>query len=63
MSSGAISIPEQFRLTARIHADQELVVTQQQTHSFSDIDASSDRIAAALARQGIGKGASVSLIS
>ncbi|KHF26515.1 hypothetical protein JV46_11780 [Solemya velum gill symbiont] len=48
MNSGLISIPEQFRLTARAHADRDLVVTQQQNHSFSEIDAASDRIAAAL---------------
>ncbi|OOY45246.1 long-chain-fatty-acid--CoA ligase [Solemya velum gill symbiont] len=61
MNSGLISIPEQFRLTARAHADRDLVVTQQQNHSFSEIDAASDRIAAALARQGIGKSDRIAL--
>jgi long-chain acyl-CoA synthetase len=61
MSSGAISIPEQFRLTASARADQPLVVTPQQTHSFSEVDNASERVAAALARQGIGKGDRIAL--
>ena len=57
----AISIPRCFRETAARFADQPLVLQASGDVTFAEIDQASDRVAAALAGQGIVKGDRVAL--
>ena len=56
-----ISIPDQFRQTAATYAEQTLVVTPQKNYSFAEVDDASDRVAAALYREGVTKGDRIAL--
>ncbi len=55
------AIPDLFRQTVRAFADHPLVKTAGSEYSFREIDKASDRVAAALSRQGIAKGDRVAL--
>ena len=59
--SAPVSIPDAFRLAAGSHPDAPLVVTPGVEHSFTQIDAASDAVAAALADVPIARGDRVAL--
>lgn len=59
--SACVSIPDAFRSAVKAHADAPLVVTPQAQHSFAQIDAASDAVAAALCNAAILKGERVAL--
>ena len=56
-----VSIPHAFRSAVRAYADAPLVVTPDAQHSFAQIDAASDAVAAGLAGAAIGKGDRIAL--
>ena len=56
-----ISIPERFRQAAAEFSDHTLVYTPEHAHTFAEIDEKSDRVAAALHRQGVLKGDRIGL--
>lgn len=59
--SECVSIPDAFRSAVRAYADAPLVVTPETQHSFAQIDAASDALAAGLAGAAIGKGERIAL--
>lgn len=59
--TATLSIPAAFSAAVAAHADSPLVVTPERIHSFAELDAASDRLAAAIGAAGIGKGERVAL--
>lgn len=59
--SASPSIPELFRSQVKVAPDAPLVVTPTMSHSFAAIDVASDRVAAALRREGIVHGDRIAL--
>lgn len=57
----AISIVDAFRSTVQQHPDAPLVLGEDQTLTFADVDQQADRVAGGLLAAGIGKGERVAL--